>query len=74
MPRKRSQRWFSASTRTINIQATMPNPDEALLPGMFVNAAVVLPDQAPDEEHEVAFADDQFRVALLPLAMVLGVA
>ena len=23
----------------------MPNPDEALLPGMFVNAAVVLPNQ-----------------------------
>jgi multidrug efflux system membrane fusion protein len=39
---------ISASTRTINIQATMPNPDEALLPGMFVNAAVVLPNQAPE--------------------------
>lgn len=39
---------ISASTRTINVQATMPNPDEALLPGMFVNAAVVLPAQAPD--------------------------
>ena len=25
----------------------MPNPDEALLPGMFVNAAVVLPDRPP---------------------------
>jgi multidrug efflux system membrane fusion protein len=39
---------ISASTRTISVQATMPNPDEALLPGMFVNAAVVLPDQAPE--------------------------
>jgi membrane fusion protein, multidrug efflux system len=38
---------IAASTRTISVQATMPNPDEALLPGMFVNAAVVLPDQAP---------------------------
>ncbi|HXP06446.1 MAG TPA: efflux RND transporter periplasmic adaptor subunit [Stellaceae bacterium] len=33
---------ISASTRTITVQATMPNPDEALLPGMFVNASVVL--------------------------------
>ena len=38
---------ISANTRTLSIQATMPNPDESLLPGMFVNAAVVLPDQAP---------------------------
>ena len=38
---------ISADTRTMAIQATMPNPDEALLPGMFVNAAVVLPPQ-PD--------------------------
>src|SRR5580658_1422805 len=38
---------ISASTRTVNIQATMPNPDEALMPGMFVDASVVLPDQAP---------------------------
>ena len=37
-----------ADTRTISIQATMPNPDEALLPGSFVNAAVVLPTQ-PDQ-------------------------
>jgi membrane fusion protein, multidrug efflux system len=33
----------SASTRTMQVEATMPNPDEALLPGMFVNAAVILP-------------------------------
>ncbi len=38
---------ISANTRTLNIQATMSNPDELLLPGMFVNAAVVLPDQPP---------------------------
>ncbi len=38
---------ISADTRTMTIQATMPNPDDALLPGMFVNAAVVLPPQ-PD--------------------------
>jgi len=35
-------------TRTLVVQATMANPDEALLPGMFVNAAVVLPAQ-PDQ-------------------------
>ena len=38
---------ISANTRTLNIQATMPNPDHLLLPGMFVNAAVVLPGQPP---------------------------
>ena len=37
----------SADTRTMTVQATMKNPDGALLPGMFVNAAVVLPPQ-PD--------------------------
>ncbi len=37
----------SADTRTMTVQATMSNPDNALLPGMFVNAAVVLPPQ-PD--------------------------
>jgi membrane fusion protein, multidrug efflux system len=36
----------SADTRTMTVQATMPNPDNALLPGMFVNAAVVLPPQS----------------------------
>lgn len=37
-----------ADTRTIMVQATLANPDETLLPGMFVNAAVMLspePDQ-----------------------------
>jgi multidrug efflux system membrane fusion protein len=38
---------ISADTRTMTVQATMSNPDDALLPGMFVNAAVVLPPQ-PD--------------------------
>jgi multidrug efflux system membrane fusion protein len=37
-----------ADTRTLAIQAALPNPDAALLPGMFVNAAVVLPAQ-PDQ-------------------------
>ena len=35
-----------ADTRTMTAQATLANPDEALLPGMFVNAAVVLPAEA----------------------------
>ncbi len=38
---------ISADTRTMQVQATMANPGEALLPGMFVDAAVVLPAQ-PD--------------------------
>jgi len=38
---------ISANTRTMTIQATMQNPQNALLPGMFINAAVVLPPQ-PD--------------------------
>jgi multidrug efflux system membrane fusion protein len=37
----------SADTRTMTVQATMRNPEQQLLPGMFVNAAVVLPPQ-PD--------------------------
>jgi len=38
---------ISADTRTMQVQATMGNPDDALLPGMFVDAQVVLPPQ-PD--------------------------
>jgi multidrug efflux system membrane fusion protein len=38
---------ISASTRTVSVQATLPNPDEALMPGMFVNAEVMLPTDAP---------------------------
>lgn len=37
---------IKSDTRTIAVQAALPNPDEALLPGMFVSAAVVLPAQA----------------------------
>lgn len=33
---------LSAATRTLQIQATMHNPDNLLLPGMFVNAAAEL--------------------------------
>jgi hypothetical protein len=32
----------------------------------------LLPDQAPEAEHEVAFAADQFNVELVPLVIVLG--
>ena len=35
-------------TRTMSIQAALTNPDEVLLPGMFVNAAVALPP-TPDQ-------------------------
>ena len=38
---------LSPDTRTLQVQATMPNPDGVLLPGMFVDAAVVLPPR-PD--------------------------
>ena len=38
---------ISPDTRTIQVQATMNNPESALLPGMFVNAAIVLPPR-PD--------------------------
>jgi multidrug efflux system membrane fusion protein len=34
---------INPSTRTIAVQATMANPGNSLLPGMFVNAAVQLP-------------------------------
>jgi len=37
-----------ADTRTMMVQATMTNPDEVLLPGMFVDAQVVLPVE-PDQ-------------------------
>jgi membrane fusion protein, multidrug efflux system len=38
---------ISPDTRTMQVQATMQNPDDALLPGMFVDAKVMLPPQ-PD--------------------------
>jgi len=34
----------------------------------------LVPDQAPEAVHAVALADDQFKVELLPLVMVLGLA
>ena len=34
----------------------------------------LLPDQAPEAEHEVALAAVHFSVELVPLAMVLGAA
>ncbi|MBI5674828.1 MAG: efflux RND transporter periplasmic adaptor subunit [Nitrospirae bacterium] len=37
----------NAATRSIGIQATLPNTDEVLLPGMFVNIELVLPDRRP---------------------------
>jgi multidrug efflux system membrane fusion protein len=37
---------ISAQTRTILVQATMDNTDHALLPGMFANVDIVLPEQA----------------------------
>jgi multidrug efflux system membrane fusion protein len=37
----------SADTRSMEVEATMKNPGNALLPGMFVDAAVVLPSR-PD--------------------------
>ncbi len=36
--------------------------------------AAIVPDQAPEAEHEVAVAADQLSVELLPLATVLGLA
>jgi multidrug efflux system membrane fusion protein len=35
---------ISQQTRTILVQATLDNPDHALLPGMFANVSVILPD------------------------------
>jgi hypothetical protein len=32
----------------------------------------LVPDQAPEAAHEVAFVDDHVNVALLPLVMALG--
>ncbi|HVC50421.1 MAG TPA: efflux RND transporter periplasmic adaptor subunit [Stellaceae bacterium] len=39
---------ISPQTRTITVQARMANPEEALLPGMFVNADVELPPGPPE--------------------------
>ena len=34
-----------AATRNIRVQATLPNPDEQLRPGMYANVAVVMPEK-----------------------------
>jgi len=38
---------ISQQTRTILVQATLDNPDHALLPGMFANVSVTMPDAPP---------------------------
>jgi multidrug efflux system membrane fusion protein len=38
---------ISADTRNIRVQATIPNPDHILKPGMFATTTVVLPDKPP---------------------------
>jgi multidrug efflux system membrane fusion protein len=38
---------ISADTRNIRVQATIPNPDNILKPGMFATTTVVLPDKPP---------------------------
>lgn len=35
----------NATTRTMKVRASVPNPDQRLRPGMFVDVAVVLPDR-----------------------------
>ena len=37
----------STDTRNIRVQATIPNPDKILKPGMFTSTTVVLPDKPP---------------------------
>ena len=38
---------IAADTRNIRVQATIPNPDRILKPGMFATTTVVLPDKPP---------------------------
>jgi len=38
---------ISTDTRNIRVQATIPNPDNILKPGMFATTTVVLPDKPP---------------------------
>jgi multidrug efflux system membrane fusion protein len=38
---------ISTDTRNIRVQATIPNPDRILKPGMFTTTTVVLPDKPP---------------------------
>ena len=50
-----------ADTRTMMVQATLANADEALLPGMFVDAQVVLPEEA----DQVVLPGDRGRLHAL---------
>jgi multidrug efflux system membrane fusion protein len=38
---------IATDTRNIRVQATLPNPDHILKPGMFTTTTVVLPDKPP---------------------------
>ncbi|WP_069961010.1 efflux RND transporter periplasmic adaptor subunit [Lacunisphaera limnophila] len=38
---------INETTRNLRVRARLPNPDEALRPGMFVRVDVVLPDERP---------------------------
>src|SRR3954452_7307158 len=38
---------IATDTRNIRVQATLPNPDRILKPGMFATTTVVLPDKPP---------------------------
>jgi len=43
-------------------------------PVVWEPLTALLPDQAPEAVHDVAFVDDQVKLALLPLDTVLGLA
>ena len=45
---------------------------EVSAPVDCVPAIALVPDQAPEATHDVAFVDDQVSVELLPLVMALG--
>lgn len=47
---------------------------EVIAPVDWEPLSALLPDQAPDAEHEVALVDDQTSEAALPLARELGLA
>jgi membrane fusion protein, multidrug efflux system len=38
---------IATDTRNIRVQATLPNPDHILKPGMFITTTVMLPDKPP---------------------------
>lgn len=37
----------NAQTRNVQVQASVPNPDKTLLPGVYVNVEIILPTQEP---------------------------